>query len=327
MLDFLRFFETAERKYASFDDALWPERTLDADREHVMVVFALRIEEPLEAAKWGTRLAHEHPDDQRAFDDLHGAIHQMQMNSTPGLADSLHTWLPLLIDLSRRGASSALVGGMADYAAGTTRSEVIASLAQEFGDSAVKAAWPVSRPTHDFVVPGAAPRAMSLDEERQARAQLAERCERPAGRFSLVSGTTWVVQFCDLVRSNGLASLSRLEAERGHASLALTLADSALRTRRPLWACGGAEAHRARARALLMLGDSARAVHDLAIATGQSLAPPREADSLLAALGSSADRARFAAVTDSVRRSVQRCAQERRQRDAAHADSARFGVR
>jgi hypothetical protein len=76
-----------------------------------------------------------------------------------------------------------------------------------------------------------------------------------------------------------------------------------------------------------MLGDSARAVHDLAIATGQSLAPPREADSLLAALGSSADRARFAAVTDSVRRSVQRCAQERRQRDAAHADSARFGVR
>ena len=327
VFDFLRFFETAERKYASFDDALWPERTLDADREHAMVVFALRIEEPLEAAKWATRLAREHPDDARAFDDLHGAIHQMQMNSTPGLADSLHSWLPLLIDVSRRGASSALAGRMADYTAGMTRSEVIASLAQEFGDRAMKAAWPVTRPTHDFVVPGAAPRAMSLDEERQARAQVAEPCERPAGRFSLMSGTGWVVQFCDLVRSNGLASLSHLEAERGHASLALTLADSALRARRPLWACGAADAHRARARALLMLGDSTRALQDLAVATGQSLVPPREADSLLKALGSSSVRARFAVVADSARHVVQRCMQGSRQRNAAHADSARFGVR
>jgi hypothetical protein len=67
-------------------------------------------------------------------------------------------------------------------------------------------------------------------------------------------------------------------------------------------------------------------VTELAVATGQSLAPPREAEGLLAALGA-AERTRFAAVTDSVRHSVQRCVQESRQRDAAHADSARFGVR
>jgi hypothetical protein len=330
VFDFLRFFETAERKYASFDDALWPERTLDADREHVMVVFAHRIEEPLEAAKWATRLVREHPDDPRAFDDLSGAIHHMQLNSTAGLADSMRAWLPLLIDITRRGATSLPFGGpMSDYLAGTPRAEVIATLAQEFGDSTTKAAWPIARPApaHDFVVPGATPRSMSLDEERQARAQLAEPCERPAGRFALATGTTWAVQFCQLVKSNLLPALSRLEAERGHGSLAMALSDSALRARRPLWACGAADAHRARARALLMLGDSARAVSELAVATGQSFVAPREADSVLAALGTSANRARFAAVTDSTRRAVQRCAQDRRQRNAAHADSARFGVR
>jgi hypothetical protein len=216
---------------------------------------------------------------------------------------------------------------MDGYAAGTTRSEAIASLAREFGDSATKAAWPTTQPIHDFVVPGAAPRSMSLDEERQARAQLTEPCARPAGRFSLASGTTWVVQFCELVKSNRLASLAQLEAERGHASLALTLADSALSARRPSWACGAADAHRARARALLMLGDSVRAASALAIATGHSLVTPREADSLLTALGSSSDRARFMAVADSTRHAVQRCTQERRQRNAARADSAKFGVR
>jgi hypothetical protein len=328
VFDFLRFFETAERKYASFDERLWPERALDADREHAMVIFARHIEEPLEAAKWATRLAREHPDDQRAFDDLYGAIHLMQINSTVGLADSLHTWLPLLSDVARRGASSSLVNVfMNDYVTGTPRSEAMASLAQDFGDSAMKAAWPTAQPAHDFVVPGAAPRPMTLAEERQAREQLMESCARPAGRFSLTSGTTRVVQFCELVRSNLLASLAHLEVERGHASLALALSDSALRARRPLWACGAADAHRARARALLMLGDSARAVLDLAAATGQSLAPPRQADSLLAALGKSSDRARFAAVADSARLTVLRCVQARRPRDAAHADSARFGVR
>jgi len=326
VFDFLRFFETAERKYASFDDALWPERTLDADREHAMVAFARRIEEPLETAKWATRLAREHPDDERAFDDLSGAIHQMQLNSTAGLADSMHTWLPLLIDVARRDASSTLGDGlMTGYSAGTPRSEVIASLAQEFGDSAMKAVWPVTRLTNDFVVPGAAPRSMTAEEERQARAQLAGSCARPAGRFSLSSGTTQVVQFCTLVRSNLLASLSLLEAERGHATLALTLADSSLNARKPAWACA-ASGYRPRARALLMLGDSARAVSELAVAAGQSLAPPREAESLLAALGAPA-RARFAAGADSARRAVQRCVQERRQRNAARADSARFGVR
>jgi hypothetical protein len=328
VFDFLRFFETAERKYASFDDALWPERPLDANREHAMVVFALRIEEPLEAAKWATRLAREHPDDRRAFDDLYSAIHQMQINSTVGLADSLHAWLPLLIDFSRRDTSpSVMAGSIAGYAAGIPRPEVIASLAQEFGDSAMKAAWPSTRPTNDFVVPGAAPRSMSLAEERQARAQLAEPCGRPAGKFSLTSGTAWAVQFCELVRSNLLASLSHLEAERGHASLAMALADSALRTRRPLWACGVAAGHRERAHALIMLGDPTRATQELAVAAGQSLTAAREADSLLAALGTPADRARFTTVADSARQVVQRCAQERRQRDTAHADSARFGVR
>jgi hypothetical protein len=313
--DFLRFFETAERKYASFDDELWPQRMLDADRAHVMFAFAARIEEPLEAAKWATRLAREHPDDPRAFDDLRDAIHLMQLNSTAGLGDSVHTWLPLLIDLSRRSTSSPMA------------SEAIATLAQEYGDSALKAAWPVTRPAHDFVVTGAAPRTMSLAEERQARVQLAERCDRPGGRFSLSAGTTWVVQFCELVRSNLLASLSRLETERGHASLGLVLADSALRVPRPQWACSAANVHRARAGALLTLGDSARALLDLAVATGQSLAPPREADSLLAALGTASDRARFLAVADSARKVVRRCAQEGRQRNTAHADSARLGVR
>ena len=326
--DFLRFFETAERKYASFDDALWPDRALDSDREHAMVVFARRIEEPLEAAKWATRLAREHPEDERAFGDLYGAIHQVQLNSTAGLADSMHAWLPLLIDLARRNTSPSLMAGwMADYAAGMTRAEAIASLAQEFGDSATKAAWPAAQPAHDFIVPGAAPRSTSLAKERESRAQLAESCERPAGRFSLSFGTTWVVQFCNLARSNLLATLSQLEAERGHASLAWTLADSALGIRRPIWACGTADAHRARAHAFLLLGDSARAVQDLAVAAGQSLVPPREADSLRAALGSSSDRARFASVADSARRSVQQCTRDRRRYDAAHADSARFGVR
>jgi len=73
--------------------------------------------------------------------------------------------------------------------------------------------------------------------------------------------------------------------------------------------------------------DLRQATQDLAVAAGQSLAPAREADSLLAALGTPADRARFTAVADSARQVVQRCAQERRQRDTAHADSARFGVR
>lgn len=315
VLDFLRYFETAERKYASFDDALWPERALDAGRMHVMVVFARRIEEPLEAAKWATRLAREHPGDPRTFDDLHGAIHHMQLNSTKGLADSLRTWLPLLADVARRDTSVS------------QRSEAMASLAQEFGDSATKSAWPLKRPAHRFVVPGAAPRSMTADEERQAHAQLAEPCARPAGRFSFAVSTTWAVQFCELVRSNLLTSLSRLEAERGHASLALALSDSALRTRRPPWGCQTGDVHQARARAHLMLGDSARAVRDLAIATGESPTRPRDADSLLNALGAWPERARFTVVADSARVASTKCALERRRWDSARADSARLGVR
>jgi len=68
-------------------------------------------------------------------------------------------------------------------------------------------------------------------------------------------------------------------------------------------------------------------LQDLAVTTGQSLVPPREADSLLTALGAPSVRARFAVVADSARHVVQRCMQGSRQRNAAHADSARFGVR
>jgi hypothetical protein len=138
MFDFLRFAQTPERKYAAFDHALWSKHTLDADREHAMVVFARRIEDPLAAAKWAKRLASEHPDDQRAFDDLFGAIRHMQLNSTAELADSIHTWLPLLIDISRRTSSSLPVAGsMSDYFTGRPRADAIATLAHEIGNRAM----------------------------------------------------------------------------------------------------------------------------------------------------------------------------------------------
>jgi hypothetical protein len=185
----------------------------------------------------------------------------------------------------------------------------------------------MTRPTNDFVVPGAAPHPLSPDEERQARAQLAERCDRPAGRFALSSGTTRVVQFCGLVRSNLLASLSHLEVERGHAALALTLADSALQARRPAWACAATEAHRARGRALLMLGDSTHAATEFAIATGQSLGPISQFPTSFFFSHSVQESARRQALSDSTRRDVQRCMRDNRRWNSALADSARFGVR
>ena len=127
--DLLRFFESAERKYASLTDELWPQRGLDAERLHDMVIFAHRIDEPGEVLRWAGRLAEEHPEDPRALGDLAGALHEMELRMPPSLADSIRAWLPAL-DLAYRRAPVPNHGFDEAF-----------RLAASYGDTLTKARW------------------------------------------------------------------------------------------------------------------------------------------------------------------------------------------
>ncbi|HET7189529.1 MAG TPA: hypothetical protein VFI52_15365, partial [Gemmatimonadaceae bacterium] len=127
--DFLRFFESAERKYASLFDQLWPSPKLDAERLHDMVEFAYNISEPGEALRWAARLVDEHPEDPRALIDLAGALHELELRSPPALADSVRAWMPGL-DRAYLAAPVPNVG----Y-------DDALRLVGSYGDSATKTRW------------------------------------------------------------------------------------------------------------------------------------------------------------------------------------------
>jgi hypothetical protein len=308
--DFLRFFEGAERKYASLFDALWPQPSLDAERLHDMVVFARNIDEDGEVLRWAGRLAKEHPEDPRALYDLAGAVHELELRPTPLLGDSIRRWLPAL-DLAYRRAP---VPNAAYYDA--------RRLAERYGDSTTRALW-IGREAENGYVDNIwlmAQRARGGgDSARAALGRRAEApCALPAGRLPLVASVgDWRTR-CELFRGIAYGSLSSLTLRMGHPKDALVEADSAIVAAHRGELCTWPAGDVAHARAALALGDTAVAESDLIAAAARYPWGPAQAfDTAQVLLGARFDRAAATVRLESARREVQACEAEMRPRRQA----------
>lgn len=317
--DRFRFFQSGERKYASMYERLWPAKGLDAERLHYMAVFASAIQEPGEALRWSARLVEEHPEDPRALADLAGALHDMELREPPALRDSIRSWLPSL-DRAYR-AAPVPNGGFQDAR----------RLAMTYGDSSTRTLWSGRQAANGTdrnvymmasAVRMAPSRAASTnDPTKELRERASRQCELPAGRLPIAETQGGWRARCERYRGLAYGALSSAsirdgDARRGHAD-----ADSALAAMRRGEVCAPSRGYIDRARARLVLGDSAGAATDfvLAAATYPS-AVAALADTARAALGIRFDRERFVAGADSAQRAAAACIVEQRVRTRARED-------
>jgi hypothetical protein len=305
--DFLRFFESAERKYASVADALWRQPALDADQLSAMVVFANRIDEPDEMLRWADRFATEHPEDPRALSVLAGAMHEIELRSPPALRDSIRHWLPVL-DRAYRHAPVPNAG----Y-------EDARRLGVLYGDSSTAALW-TSRAEENGVVSNIwlMTQAASHDTSSGMAAELRRRalapCDLPAGRFPLtLSVSRWRSQ-CELYRGIAFAYLSSTTLQAGHARQALAEADSAIATMRRGELCVSPRGYFAHALASLALGDTATAESDFIAGAADPTRSAQAFDTAQARLGARFDRLAATVRLDSVRQGVKACVERVRAR-------------
>ncbi len=258
VFSFLRFFQSAEKRYVSLYEKLWPARSLDADQLHGMVVFAFRIEEPAQAEMWAKRLAREHPEDPRALDDLGRVLHEVELRQPRDLADSIRPWLPLLDSLYRRAAPTSL------------RNSDVISLVERYGDSSAKKLWldrlrasggyrHVDDTRSDSGIRALTPRVIE-----QVAVEAGKDCTRPSGKFRFFGATSSVVRWCMLERSWATMTLAHVALVKGDAHTASILADSAMTLREQGVRCyGWGEGRRIGARARLALGDTIGAERQL----------------------------------------------------------------
>jgi len=304
--DLLRFFSSAERKYASMFDELWPQRGLDAERLHDMVVFAQNIDEPDEVLRWSARLVDEHPEDPRALADLTGALHTIELRMPPSLADSMRRWMPALDRAYRAGPVP------------NEGFEEALRLATSYGDSATKALWRgrsdansgfanIWMMMHRVPQPGRDEPAMEL-RRRSARA-----CVLPPARLPLGEPIHRWTTRCERYRGMAYSGLSSHTLASGNPRLALAEADSAVAASRRGGSCSTALGSLAHARASLALGDTAMAERDY-VMYGAAYARSRSdaADTARTRLGARFDSMRFLSGVDSVRRAVTACAEAER---------------
>jgi hypothetical protein len=311
--DLLRFFESAERKYAAMNDALWPQPSLDAERLHDMVAFARTIDEPWEAVRWAGRLAAQHPEDSRALADLAVSLHEIELRPTPAVGDSIRRWLPVLDQAYRRGPVPN--AGYVDAL----------HLAVRYGDSSTRALW-TGRETANVAIANvwAMTARLAVDSADQARSQLRrhaeDACTLPPGRLPLASSVDeWRIR-CELDRAISYSFLSSLTLRTGLARQALTEADSATVAMRRAEICALPHAHRAHALAALALGDTATALSDFVLAAaGYPSGVSRELESAEARLGGRFDRNAVAARLEEARRTIETCNAELRPRRQARA--------
>ncbi|MFL5618752.1 MAG: anti-sigma factor family protein [Gemmatimonadaceae bacterium] len=316
--DILGFFQSAERKYLALDEQLSERTALDVESLHAMFVLAMRIEEPGEALKWASRLARAYPSDAHAFGDLYGAIRELELRSTPGLRDSMRTWLPLLADTYHRGPQAE------------RRYDEVAALVQRNGDAGMRDAWPLVRePEPKHGTPASHRKSVVSDGGQRAREQLSASCDRPAGRFSLYMSTARTVSFCLLQKSQLFVGLGEAALERRDLRGAIALADSAIAIAgASRWTCWPAsDARTVRARASLALGDTTDALIDLAESAGRN-GGAADRDEILARYPAIAmHRTEYDRLADSTRRAFVDCWAREKVKQKAHADSMRLGVR
>lgn len=309
--DLLRFFESAERKYASLFEQLWPSTRLDAERLHDMVEFAYNISEPGEALRWAGRLVDEHPEDPRALIDLAGALHELELRSPPALADSMRAWLPAL-DRTYRAAPVPNVGF-----------DAALRIAGTYGDSATKTLWAGRARANGEVgnvwtLVRRASRLEREDPERELRVRAGRGCVLPAGRLPLGQAVADWTSRCELYRSLAYGYLSSATLTNGSPRAALAEADSAIGAMRRAGFCGPMRAYLAHALASLALGDTATAARDfIAGSAGSPAGATAMLDTARAHLGARLDEAAFHAGADSARRAQLVCETAARERRRA----------
>jgi hypothetical protein len=315
--DFLRFFQTAERKYSTMFDALWPEKGLDGERLHDMVVFANNIDEPDEVLRWSSRLAKEHPEDPRALFDLAGAVHGIELRDAAAVGDTIRSWLPALDRAYRAGP-------VPNYGF-----EDALRLALAYGDSSTAQMWrgrrsANSRAGNIWLLARWSQPASHDSLVRELRARAERSCELPLGQLPLYQSIAgWRAQ-CELYRGIAFGFLSSQSLSEGRPHVALAEADSAIGAMRRGEFCTPSRGFISHALASLALGDTARAERDFA--TGAAAYPPGMTfmlDSARAHLGSRFDQAAYQARVDSAIVAARACTQSvlaRRKARQHHGD-------
>lgn len=309
--DFLRFFQSAERKYASLFDQLWPSPQLDAERLHDMVEFAYNISEPGEALRWAGRLAEEHPEDPRALIDLTGALHELELRTPPALADSMRAWLPAL-DRAYLAAPVPNVG----Y-------DEALHLAGVYGDSATKIRWLARAQANGqmgniWMMSRRTPVGERAAAERELRLRAERGCTLAPGRLPLGEAIADWTRRCELYRGMAYGYLSLATLTAGAPRTALAESDSAILAMRRAGFCGPSRGYVDHALASLALGDTATAARDFIIASaGYPAGSSMMGDSARAHLGRRYDDTEFRRGSDSVRSAGIACQQAARERAKA----------
>jgi hypothetical protein len=304
----ISFFQSAERKYLVFYERLWPQRAVDAERLHDMFVFANTISEPGEANKWARRLATEHPDDPRAFMDLLEALHQVELQEPPALADSIRPWFPVL----DRVFQSASLSPYDSYG--------IVAFARRYADSATVEKWTrradgAQRMRSWGREYETSPR-LRAEAESEWRRVVAEPCVRETGKYPLGAPFgDWLFD-CQRERVSAFSGLARARLLAGDAAGARRYADSSIATPVGVGSCGRYyNDYFTGAKASLLLGDTATAMRDLA--NSATWGQKRTIDTASKWLGGRYDSVAFKAATDSARMVFRACYdRERAERQA-----------
>ena len=314
LFDLVRFFETDERKYASLDARLASQPALDADRIAAMIDFAVRIEEPAEAAKWTSRLIREHPDDPRAVTAWAAVIHHLE-NSGVG-ADSIRRLLPTLDTLGSRTStvSRPWMDGQ--------------DIVQRYGDSLMQRRWvlrAVRARGGQFGAGGMAARWLGDPEIRAAatvrlRELADDSCVPRAGKFARrMSPFDWETQ-CARRKVVSLSELSRIALIEHRVAVARAYADSALAVPNP-GSCWASPGYRVLGEALMAAGDTAAAAKEFAQSTWSGSWQGQLAiDTLRRRVRPVVDSARFTAMATLAEAARLACFREQTRRRKAESD-------
>jgi hypothetical protein len=308
IFDFLRFFSSAEKKYASLDETLWPKRALDAEQIWAMVSLASKISEPGEQAKWAQRLAREHPEDPRAFRAIAGMVHGIELRDPPHVADSVAPWMPVLDSLYLRSRPS-----LDPYSYDMTFFRRLDNSGQKPGWSA---RFAKVRP---YFTRGEFPKTADSATEAEVRRRLAQGCAKPAGKFPLPDVAEWT-RWCTTDHQLLWTYLADSHLARGEFARARALADSAIAMDADV--CSDRMALRTRGDAKLGLGDTVGAARDYAVLYGRWTQQKENRSRATSVLGARFDSVTFDAVADSARRETLMCIRQQKLADSTR--SARY---
>ena len=302
VLDLFGFFSSAEKRYASLDDALWPKRALDAEQSWAMVSLASKISEPGEEAKWAQRLAREHPGDPRAFHAIAGMVHGIELRDPPHVADSIRPWLSVLDSLYLR-SHPALDPYSYDL-----------EMFRRQGDSAQKAGWSRRMDRmRPYFTRGEFPDTPDMQVESEVRRRLAVGCARPSGKFPLPDVGAWK-RWCAFDHTMLWEYLAKWHLTRGEPVLAETMADSAIALSAEY--CSDRMALRTRGDAKLARADTAGAARDYAAEFGRWKVQKEARLRAESMLGPRFDPASFDASADAAWRETLACQHRSKQADS-----------